>query len=235
MGMTSMQGRPTLAIIGGTGALGTGLSMRWAAAGYPVVIGSRSREKAEAAAGDITAGNGAPPVRGDGNEAAARAGDIVVIAVPFSSHDSILDEIKHAVAGKIVVDAVVPLVPPKVSLVQLPAQGSAAQMAQARLGDAVRLVSAFHNVGASKLKAQGPVDCDVLVFSNDRAARDTIIALAHDLGTRGIDGGALANSVAAEALTSVLISINRRYKVEGAGIRITGTFDSAPNAHGGSG
>ena len=225
-----MQDRPTLAVIGGTGALGTGLSMRWAAAGYPVVIGSRSREKAEAAARGITAGNGAPPVRGDSNEAAARAGDIVVIAVPFSSHDSILDEIKHVVAGKIVVDAVVPLVPPKVSLVQLPAQGSAAQMAQARLGDAVRLVSAFHNVGASKLKAKGPVDCDVLVFSNDRAARDTIIALAHDLGTRGIDGGALGNSVAAEALTSVLIGINRRYKVDGAGIRITGITGNAPYA-----
>jgi hypothetical protein len=114
--------------------------------------------------------------------------------------------------------------------VQLPAQGSAAQMAQARLGDAVRLVSAFHNVGASKLKATGPVDCDVLVFSNDRAARDTIIALAHDLGTRGIDGGALSNSVAAEALTSVLIGINRRYKVDGAGIRITGITGNAPYA-----
>ena len=138
MGFTLMQDRPTLAIIGGTGALGSGLAMRWAAAGYPVVIGSRSREKAEAAAREIKSGNGAPPVRGDSNEGAARAGDIVVIAVPFSGHDSTLDEIKDAVAGKIVVDAVVPLVPPKVSLVQLPPQGSAAQMAQARLGDSVR-------------------------------------------------------------------------------------------------
>jgi NADPH-dependent F420 reductase len=228
MGVTLMQDRPTLAVIGGTGALGSGLSMRWAAAGYPVVIGSRSREKAESVAREITVGNGAPPVRGDSNEGAARAGDIVVIAVPFSSHDSTLDEIKDAVAGKIVVDAVVPLVPPKVSLVQLPPQGSAAQMAQARLDDSVRLVSAFHNVGAAKLKAGGAVDCDVLVFGNDRAARDTVIALADAIGTRGIDGGALANSVAAEALTSVLIGINRRYKVDCAGIRITGTFGSAP-------
>ena len=222
-----MQNRTTLAVIGGTGALGTGLAMRWAAAGYPVVIGSRSRDKAEAASREIKTGNGAPPVRGDTNERAARSGDIVVLAVPFSSHDAILDEIRDAVAGKIVVDAVVPLVPPKVALVQLPALGSAAQMAQARLGDGVRVVSAFHNVGAATLRAGGAVDCDVLIFGNDRAARDTVAALADALGTRGIDGGPLANSVAAEALTSVLIGINRRYKVDCAGIRITGISGSA--------
>ena len=224
MGVTVTQDRPTLAVIGGTGALGSGLAMRWAAAGYPVVLGSRSREKAEAAAREIKPGNGAPPVRGDDNAGAARAGDIVVIAVPFSNHDTILGEIIDAVAGKIVIDAVVPLVPPKVSLVQLPAQGSAAQIAQACLGDSARVVSAFHHVGAAKLRAGGAVDCDVLVFGNDREARDTVIALADAIGTRGIDGGPIANSVAAEALTSVLIGINRRYKIDGAGIRITGTF-----------
>jgi hypothetical protein len=222
-----MQDRPTLAIIGGTGALGSGLAVRWAAAGYPVVLGSRSREKAEAAARGIKPGNGGPPVRGDGNEGAARAGDIVVIAVPFSSHDSTLDEIKDAVAGKIVVDAVVPLVPPRVSLVQLPAQGSAAQMAQARLGEGTRVVSAFHHVAAAKLRAGGAVDCDVLVFGNDRAARDAVIALADAIGTRGMDGGPIANAVAGEAMTSILIGINRRYKIDCAGIRITGTFGSA--------
>lgn len=204
--------------------------MRWAAAGYPVVLGSRSREKGEAAAREIKSGNGAPPVRGDTNEGAARAADIVVIAVPYSNHDATLDEISSAVSGKIVVDAVVPLVPPKVARVQLPEQGSAAQIAQTRLGATVRVVSAFHNVGAEKLKAQGPVDCDVLVFGDDRAARDTVIALADALGTRGIDGGPLGNSVAAEALTSVLIGINRRYKIDGAGIRITGIPDNAPKA-----
>lgn len=230
MAATIVQDRPTLAIIGGTGALGLGLAMRWAAAGYPVVIGSRSREKAQSAAREIKPANGAPAVRGEDNATAARAGDIVVIAVPFSNHDAMLDEIRECVAGKIVVDAVVPLVPPKVSLVQLPAQGSAAQMAQARLGDGVRVVSAFHNVGAAKLQASGAVDCDVLVFGNDRAARDSVIALADALGTRGIDGGPIANSVAAEALTSVLIGINRRYKVDGAGIRITGDFGGAAGA-----
>jgi hypothetical protein len=217
-----MQSRPTLAIIGGTGALGSGLAMRWAAAGYPVVVGSRSREKAEAAAREIKTGNGAPAARGDDNLGAARAGDIVVIAVPYSNHSAILDEIKDAVAGKIVVDAAVPLVPPKVSVVQLPSEGSAAQIAQERLGESVRVVGAFHNVAAAKLAAGGPVDCDVLVFADDREARDAVIALADAAGTRGVDGGALANSAAGEALTSVLIAINRRYKVPGAGIRITG-------------
>lgn len=191
------------------------------------MLGSRSHEKGEAAARDIKTGNGAPAVRGTSNAQAASAGDIVVVAVPYSSHDATLDEIRDAVAGKIVVDAVVPLVPPKVSVVQLPPGVSAAQSAQARLGAGVRVVSAFHNVGAAKLMVAGPVDCDVLVFGDDRAAREAVIALARDLGTRGIDGGPLANSVAAEALTAVLIGINRRYKVDGAGIRITGIAEAA--------
>ena len=225
-----MQERPVLAILGGTGALGSGLARRWAAAGYPVILGSRTRDKAVAAAAAIKPGKGAPPVRGEANAAAAAAGDIVVIAVPFSNHDAILDEIKEVVAGKIVVDAVVPLVPPKVSLVQLPAQGSAGQIAQDRIGERARVVSAFHNVGAAKLQSDDAVDCDVLVFGNDREARDIVIALADAAGTRGIDGGPIANSVAGEALTSILIGINRRYKVGGAGIRITGLVTDSDGA-----
>ena len=120
------------------------------------------------------------------------------------------------------VDAAVPLVPPKVSTVQLPREGSAAQIAQSLLGDGVKVVSAFHNVGASKLHQGDRADCDVLVFSNDKEARELVMALAGLVATRGIDGGVLANSAAAEALTSVLIGINRKYKVPGAGIRITG-------------
>ena len=204
--------------------------MRWAAAGYPVVLGSRAREKGEGAAREIIAGNGAPPVQGDTNEGAARAAEVVVIAVPYASHDTTLDEIRNAVAGKIVVDAVVPLVPPKVARVQLPKQGSAAEIAQAHLGAGVRVVSAFHNIAAAKLKAGGTIECDVLVFGDDRAARDLVITLAEALGTRGIDGGPLANSAAAEALTSVLIGINRRYKIDGAGIRITGVPGGTPTA-----
>jgi 8-hydroxy-5-deazaflavin:NADPH oxidoreductase len=222
----AMQTRPTLAIIGGTGALGTGLAMRWAGAGYAVVLGSRAREKAEDAARHIESRQGAPAVRGLDNRAAAAACDIVVIAVPYSNHDAILDEISEAVVGKIVVDAVVPLVPPRVSIVQLPPEGSAAQAAQQRLGAGTRVVSAFHNVAAAKLASNGPVDCDVLVFGDDRSAREAVMALADAAGTRGIDAGPLANAVVGEALTAVLIGINRRYKVPGAGIRITALPDS---------
>jgi NADPH-dependent F420 reductase len=207
----------TIAILGGTGDLGSGLAKCWLTAGYDVVIGSRSAEKAQAFAKEL--GGSA---RGESNVAAAKAAEIVVVAVPFSNHEATLREIRDAVQGKIVVDAVVPLVPPKVSTVQLPAEGSAAQIAQNLLGEGVRVVSAFHNVGAAKLHAGGRVDCDVLVFGNDKEARETVITLAQKVATGGVDGGVLANSAAAEALTSVLIGINRRYKVPGAGIRITG-------------
>jgi 8-hydroxy-5-deazaflavin:NADPH oxidoreductase len=219
-----VQERPTIAVLGGTGDLGSALARRWAAAGYPIVLGSRSKERAEAAAREMAAAS----VTGEDNFGAAKAADVVVLAVPYSNHEAILGEIKPAVAGKIVVDAVVPLVPPKVSVVQLPAEGSAAQSAQRLLGADVRVVSAFHNVGASKLHAGGSVDCDVLVFGDDKAARDLVIELANAAGTRGVDGGVLANSAAAEALTSVLIGINRRYKVDGAGIRITGLPTAGP-------
>jgi NADPH-dependent F420 reductase len=210
-------GKQTIAILGGTGDLGSGLAKRWLAAGHTVVIGSRSAEKAAAFAKELGA-----KVQGYDNLAAAKAADIIVLAVPFSNHEATINEIKDAAQGKIVVDAAVPLVPPKVSTVQLPAEGSAAQIAQRLFGDGVKVVSAFHNVGATKLHAGERVDCDVLVFGNDKEAREIVIALAGGVATRGVDGGVLANSAAAEALTSVLIGINRRYKVLGAGIRITG-------------
>ncbi|MGB8399591.1 NADPH-dependent F420 reductase [Bradyrhizobium sp.] len=212
-----MSAKPIIAILGGTGDLGSGLAKRWIAAGYSVIIGSRSADKAQAFAKEL--GRGA---RGDDNVGAARSAEIVVLAVPFGSHEAILLEVKEAVQGKVLVDAAVPLVPPKVSVVQLPAEGSAAQIAQNLLGEGVRVVSAFHNVGATKLHAGGKADCDVLVFGNEKASRDIVIGLANEVASCGIDGGVLANSAAAEALTSVLIGINRRYKVPGAGIRITG-------------
>lgn len=210
-----------LAVIGGTGDLGSGLAKRWADAGHSVVVGSRSREKAVEYAREASA-NLKGELTGDDNVSAARGAEVVVIAVPYASHDATLRELHEAVQGKIVVDAVVPLVPPKVSVVQLPKEGSAAQQASAILGESVKVVSAFHNIGASKLHAGVPTGCDVLVFGDDKSAKDTVIALANQVGARGVDGGALANSAAAEALTSVLIGINRRYKVDGAGISITG-------------
>ncbi len=217
---------PTLAIIGGTGALGSGLAAGWAAAGYPVILGSRSAQKAADAAKAISAAV-AVPVHGMDNRAAAAAGEILVVTVPYASHDAILAEIREGAAGKIVVDTTVPLVPPKVATVQLPAAGSAALAAQRFLGERVRVVSAFQNVAAHKLQANETIDCDVLITGDDRAARETVVALVAALGLRGIEAGPLANSVAAEALTSVLIGINRRYKVDGAGIRITGAVGTA--------
>jgi NADPH-dependent F420 reductase len=214
-----MDPKPTIAVIGGTGSLGSGLARLWTRAGYRVVIGSRSKEKAELLARELALGGRC--VTGDDNRGAARASDIVILSVPYATHDSIVQEIAPDVGGKIVVDATVPLAPPKVSVVQLPAV-SPAVVAQHAFGSGVRVVAAFHNVGAKKLQDGEKADCDVLVFGDDPTARQTVIELAEVVATRGVDGGVLANCCAAEALTSVLIAINRRYKVPGAGIRITG-------------
>jgi NADPH-dependent F420 reductase len=220
--------KPTLAIIGGTGDLGTGLARRWAKAGYAIVIGSRTADKAEAAATELAAlATGATP-RGMANRAAAEAGDIVVITVPFATAPAVLDDIKTAVGGKLVVDTTVPLMPPRVARVQLPPEGSAAVAAQNRLGDGVRVVSAFHNVAAHKLEVVDlALDCDVLVFGDKAEDRQLAIELAEALGVRGLHAGPLANSAAAEAMTSVIIGINRTYKVDGASIRITGFASKA--------
>ena len=219
-------GKPTLALIGGTGDLGTGLAIRWVAAGYPVIVGSREAAKAGQAAERLARPAGAPAPRGLANVEAAAAADVVVITVPFAVHGAILAEIRDSVAGKIVIDATVPLVPPRVARVQLPPDDSAAVAAQRALGEAARVVSAFHNVAALKLQKGEPIDCDVLVFGDRPEDREVAIRLAHDAGLRALHAGPLANSTAAEALTSVLIGINRNYQVDGAGIRITGIKSS---------
>jgi NADPH-dependent F420 reductase len=215
-------GKSTIAIIGGTGALGAGLAHRLARAGYPIVIGSRSAEKAQAAAHALQVPPGAAAARGATNADAARSAEVVMVTVPWASQPQILEEIAPHVAGKLVVDTTVPLVPPRVARVQMPPEGSAALAAQKRLGSGVRVVSAFHNVAAHKLASDEAIDCDVLVFGDDPKDRDVVVALAAAADLRGVHAGPLANSVAAEALTSVLIGINRNYKVDGAGIRITG-------------
>jgi 8-hydroxy-5-deazaflavin:NADPH oxidoreductase len=216
-----LQDKPTIAIIGGTGDLGSGLARLLAHAGYVIVIGSREHGKAEQSAATLTSQIGGE-IRGGSNRDAAASGDIVLLCVPYLNHDALLAEIKPVMNGKIFVDAVVPLAPPKVSVVQLPAAGSPALVAQRVLGPQVRVAAAFHNIAAKKLHSGEKVDCDVLVFSDDADTRAQVIALADIVATRGVDGGVLANAVAAEALTSVLIAINRRYKIAGAGIRITG-------------
>lgn len=212
-----------IAVIGGTGKLGAAIARRLAAAGRRVVIGSRSAEAAIAMAAEI-----GWRAQGAGNAEAAALGDLVIVTVPFTAQAATLADIAPHVAGKIVVDTTVPLMPPKVMRVQLPDDGSAAVRAQALLGEGVTVVSAFHNVAAHKLAhVDEEIDCDVLVFGDDKAARSRVVALAGDLGLRGVHGGALANSAAAEALTSVLIFINKTYQVDGAGIRITGRLVEA--------
>lgn len=220
-----MTGTRTLAVIGGTGALGTGLAWRLARAGHRVVVGSRSAERAEAAASGLRSRlNGEADIQAMSNAQAAAAADIVFVTVPFASHDEILAEIKGAAEGKIVVDATVPLVPPKVATFQPPPEGSAALAAQALLGEGVTVVSALQNVAAHKLNEDHEIDCDVLVCADLPGTRQQVIDIIETIGLRGLHAGALANSVAAEALTSILIGINKRYKADGAGVRITGNL-----------
>ena len=219
---------PRITIIGATGDLGSGIAYKLSRAGYSVMIGSRSADKAEKFAAKLSEKAGRP-VAGMENGAAAAAGDIVILTVPFGSHRVMLEAVKEGSQGKIFVDATVPLVPPRVARVQLPAEGPAAKQAQDFLGEDVRVVSAFQNVAAAHLQDDEPHagDSDVLVSGNDPKARAAVIQLAEAMGMRAWHAGAIDNSAVAEALTSVLIFLNKRYKIDGAGIRITGTPGSA--------
>lgn len=211
----------TIAVIGGTGKLGAAIARRLAKAGRKVIIGSRSAPGAAAAAAAAAAELGFG-LTGLCNADAAKAAGLVIVTVPSAAQEQTLSDIAPHVVGKIVVDTTVPLVPPKVMRVQLPPEGSAAQRAQKLLGPGVNVVSTFHNVAAAKLATDQTIDCDVLVFGDDRNARAQVVALVASIGLRGIHGGALANSAAAEAMTSVLIFINKTYEVDGAGLQITG-------------
>lgn len=212
-----------IAVLGGTGAEGSGLAYRWAAAGHNVVLGSRDSARAEEAASKLNALLGADKVRGADNQAAAAGGDVVVLSVPYAAQRATALAVASALQGKVLIDVTVPLVPPKVSVVHLPEGGSAVAALQQALGKDVRVVSAFQNISAHHLKKlDHQVDCDVLVCSDDAAAAEVAIGLARDAGLRGWYAGPLANSVVLEGLTSILIGINRRYKVPAAGIRIVG-------------
>jgi len=213
---------PTLAVLGGSGALGAALCLRWAKAGYPLVIGTRDPARTDAADAVRAAFPGAS-VRPLAYADAARAGEIAALTVPYAAHRATLEAVREAVQGKILIDATAPLRPPKVGTVQLPPEGSAAKAAQEFLGAGVRVVSAFQDVAAHKLAhVDEAIDCDVLVTGNDQDAREAVIRLVEAAGLRGWHAGPIENSAAAEAITSVLIAINRRYKIDGAGIRITG-------------
>jgi len=222
------EAKAAIAVLGGTGHEGAGLAARWAKAGYPVIIGSRDAARAAEAAEAMAARtNGS--VTGMDNRAAAAAGEIVVLAVPYAGQQALAQDVAAQLDGKILIDVTVPLVPPKVARVQLPEGGSAVEALQRTLGAGVRVVAAFQNVSAHQLAdLDREVNCDVLVAGDDIEARETVCQLAKAIGITALHAGPLANSAAAEALTSVLIAINKRYKVaDGAGIRITGIPDLA--------
>jgi len=213
----------TVAVLGGTGKEGKGLAYRWAKAGYNVLIGSRSSEKAVTAASEILEMlDGGGSVVGTSNVEAAAQANIIVLTVPYAAHRETLESVKGSVAGKLFIDVTVPLVPPKVSKVQMPPAGSAAQEAREILGEGVEVAAAFQNISHEHLLTDGDVECDVLVTGTSKNARQEAIRLVEAAGLIGWDAGPIENSVVVEGLTSVLIHINRQYGSTHAGIRITG-------------
>lgn len=213
----------TVAVLGGTGKEGKGLAYRWAKAGYKVLIGSRTPEKAVRAASEIIElMDGTGSVVGMSNPEAAEQANIVVLTVPYAAHRDTLESVKEMVTGKLFIDVTVPLVPPKVTRVQMPAAGSAAQEAKAILGEGVEVVAAFQNISHEHLLDNGNVDCDVLVTGTSKDARLEALKLVDAAGLTGWDAGPIENSVVVEGLTSVLININKQYGSTHAGIRITG-------------
>lgn len=212
----------TIAILGGTGDVGTGFAYRWSKSGHKIVVGSRDRNKAEAAVKSLLKSYPDVAVEAMVNSEAARAGDIVVLTVPAAHQMSTLANVKDHLKGKILIDVTVPLVPPRVGTVQLPREGSAGKRAQDYLGNEVMVVSAFQNVAADLIKKNVAIECDVLVSGNKKSARDTVIQLAKDAGMRAWHAGPIDNAAAAESLTSILIQINKRYPIEHSGIKIVG-------------
>jgi NADPH-dependent F420 reductase len=221
-----------IGIIGGTGKQGTGLALRWARAGHSVAVGSRDAARARAHVEGLPKdGLGKPgattaTIQGGDNAWAAAQGDVVVLTVPYEAHAETVRAIAGAIAtagsGKIVIDVTVPLQPPKVSRVHLPAGQAAALESQALLGPGVPVVAALHHVSWTHLTdLSHPIDCDVLVAADDARAKKIALELMSDLGARGLDAGALVNAIALESLTPVLIHMNRTYKSDGAGLVFT--------------
>jgi 8-hydroxy-5-deazaflavin:NADPH oxidoreductase len=213
----------TIAVLGGTGKEGSALAMRWALNGYKVIVGSRDAEKAQQAVQEMNEALGGDYLVGMSNDEAVEKAVTVVLSVPYSAHHATLESLREALQGKVLIDITVPLAPPAITTVSVPVGKAAGLEAQALLGTGVRVVSAFQNVSAVKLKdPKNFVDCDVLVCGDDDEAKQDAMRLVEAADLRAIDAGPLANAVAVEALTPVLLYINKKYKVKGAGIRITG-------------
>lgn len=213
-----------IAIIGGTGKEGKGLAYRWALAGHDVTIGSRAIEKAQIAADEINTLLEASGARVGGleNMQAADWADIITLTVPFNAHVSMLQSLSEVIKGKLLIDVSVPLVPPKVTIAQMPEAGSAGLEAKNTLGDGTQVVIAFQNISYERLLRPGDINCDVLVCGSSKEARDIVVDLVNDAGMVGWDAGPLANSMVVEGLTSILLYINKRYGSKEAGIKITG-------------
>lgn len=215
-----------IGIIGGTGRQGRGLAYRWAQAGHEILIGSRKLEGALAAVEELEERlGGEGKLTGLTNLEAVEACDIAVLTVPFEHMRSTLEELKDVLQGKLLINVCVPLVPPKVTRVQMPPEGSGALMAQAILGEGARIVDAFQNVSFEHLLSGEEIDTDVLVAGYDKAARETVIQLSADIGVKAWDAGVIQNTMVVEGLTSILIGLNIQYKVPSSGIRITGVHE----------
>jgi 8-hydroxy-5-deazaflavin:NADPH oxidoreductase len=226
MAETSMK---LVAVIGGTGKEGKGLAYRWTKAGIPVIIGSRTQERARASAEELNKSLNTSIVTGADNLTAASAADIVVVSVPYPAHRDTLESIKSALGGKILIDVTVPLIPPKVTRVQMPPAGSAAQEAREVVGEGVEIAAAFQNISYEHLVNNEEIDCDVLVTGTSKETRALALELVISAGLKGWDAGPLENSMVAEGLTSVLIHINKLYGSTHAGIRITGVSNLKNN------
>ena len=221
------ESKEVIAIIGGTGKEGKGLAYRWLMAGYQVIIGSRSEEKALIAISELKetllkSKGSASTLSGKTNKEAVELCDIAVLTVPYEFHKSILQELKPSLQGKYLLDVTVPLVPPKVSTVQIPPYGSAAKQAQTIVGEGVKVISAFQNISFELLLSENMIECDVLVCGFDVESRELGLRLVNDAGLNGWDAGPLENSIVQEGLTSILIRINKKFGVQSAGIKITG-------------
>lgn len=212
-----------IAILGGTGPEGSGLGLRWAAAGHEVIIGSRQAEKGERVAAELNAILPDGAIAGTDNLTAANQADIAVLAVPYAAQGPTLDGLRQALSGKVLVSVVAPIQSPPARVWRLPSGQSAAEEAQEQLGESTRVVAAFQNVGAHHLKdlSHAP-DCDVLVCGDNKDDKEIVMALAKDAGFLAVNAGALQNASVVEGMTAVLIGINIRHKVKDAGIRITG-------------
>ena len=221
------EGAPlAIAVVGGTGKEGRGLASRWARAGHRIVLGSRLAQRAYDHADELTAACG---FHIDGAERmhAVRVADVVVLAVPYAAHAETLAALRSELAGRIVIDVTVPLRPPRVREVFVPSRGSAALEARDLLGRHAHLAAALHHISAEHLaNLARDIDSDGLVCSDDPGARAVAMRLVSELGLRALDAGPLANAVALEALTPVLLHLNHHYRIT-AGIRITGLPDGA--------